>query len=355
VILEVDAMIRRGDRDVAVRLEARGDVTALIGPSGAGKSSALHAIAGLVRPERGRVVLGGRVLFDGTVDLPPHERGIGLVPQDALLFPHRSVLANLRYGAPRAGATAPTLDEVVAALDLGPLLERLPATLSGGERQRVALGRALCSGPRALLLDEALASLDGPRRARALDLVRGLRGRVATVLVTHALGEVLGCADRVVVLDAGVVVASGPPREVLAAPRDPRLSRLTGFDALIEVVVADHDEEDGTTRALLGPHPIVVPRVPLAAGARVTFGLRARDVLLATERPRGLSARNVVPGTVVDVLRDADGILVRLDVDEATATLVARIVPSAARDLGVEVGRRLMAILKTTALQPFHS
>jgi molybdate transport system ATP-binding protein len=190
-------------------------VTALVGPSGSGKTSVLSVVAGLRRPERGRVRLGGETLFDSaaTIDLPPERRRVGYVFQDHLLFPHRTVRHNLLYGWRRRDRAArpPDFGRVVAVLELGDLLDRMPHTLSGGERQRAALGRALLYGPRLLLLDEPLASVDEALRGRVLDYIEQVlhEWRVPTLYVTHNRAEVGRLAQEVVRLEGGRVV-DGP-------------------------------------------------------------------------------------------------------------------------------------------------
>ena len=212
-----EAVVRRGAFQLAADFETPADgITVVFGPSGAGKSMLLATIAGLHRLETGRVVFNGAVMEDAGAKtrVSSHERGIGLVFQDARLFPHLSVETNLRYGLKRAprDAAGPGFEEVVALLGLGPLLVRRPAGLSGGETQRVALGRALLARPRLLLMDEPLAALDAGRRAEVLPFLARLRdtARLPILYVTHALDEVDALADRMVLLEEGRVVASGP-------------------------------------------------------------------------------------------------------------------------------------------------
>lgn len=342
---------------LTLALEAPAGVTVLFGPSGSGKSTTLAAVAGLVRPDRGRVLCDERVLLDTSagIDLPRHERRLGLVAQEGLLFPHLTVAANLRYGASRALGRTDALDEreVVSVLELEPFLERRPSELSGGERQRVALGRALLSGPDALLLDEPLASLDRERRARIVPYLQKIKARFAApvLYVTHALDEALALGDRVCVLAGGRAVAQGTPAEVFASPRDPLVARLAGFENVVELAVVAHDAEDGVTRASLGAHEVTVPRASAGPGARVRYGLLATDVLVATRRPEGLSARNALPAKVAALDVGEGGVLVRLALDGGTGELVARLVPSAVRALGLEVGGSAFAVVKSTAFR----
>ncbi|MCW1383891.1 ATP-binding cassette domain-containing protein [Novosphingobium sp. KCTC 2891] len=207
--LEVAVTLRRGGREIAARFVTGAGITALYGPSGAGKTSVLDAVAGLLRPAAGRVVLGGTVLFDKAqgIDLPPERRGCGVVFQDLRLFPHRRVRDNLLYGwklAPPARRWM-QLDEACAFLGIGHLLERMPRTLSGGEAQRVAIGRALLSAPRVLLLDEPLSSLDAPRREGIMQVIERIRDELhlPVVLVSHDLAEIDRLADQVVPMGEG--------------------------------------------------------------------------------------------------------------------------------------------------------
>jgi len=198
---EIDIAKRLGDRDLAVAFTADAGLTALFGPSGVGKSSVLNMIAGILRPDHGRIVVGGEILFDSAarIDVPPERRGAGYIFQDGRLFPHRRVRANLSYGAKRAGdGGVLSLDDAVALLGIGHLLERWPATLSGGEAQRVAIGRALLSGPRFLLMDEPLAGLDRARRDDILPVIERIRDdlRLPILYVSHDAVEVSRLAAR---------------------------------------------------------------------------------------------------------------------------------------------------------------
>ena len=207
----LDFVLRQGTFTLEIheRIEAR--VVALFGPSGAGKTSVLESIAGLRTPERGVIRIGTRTLFDSSarVDLPPHERRVGYVPQDLALFPHMNVRRNMLYGA--EGGGEPQFDQVVGMLELGAMLERDVTALSGGERQRVALGRALMASPALLLLDEPLAALDRALRGRILPYLERIRDELAIPMlyVSHAEEEVRAMADWVVTLDAGRVQGSG--------------------------------------------------------------------------------------------------------------------------------------------------
>jgi molybdate transport system ATP-binding protein len=223
-VLRLDLAVRRGDFRLEVDLTIAARVCAVAGPSGSGKTSLLEAVAGLARPERGRIELDGCLLFDSAtrVDLPPERRQLGYVFQDGALFPHLSVAGNLRYGLRRRRGPGPAWEEVVEVLGLGALLERRVTSLSGGERQRVGLGRALLAAPRLLLLDEPLASLDAELKRRILPfLARCVETFGVPVLyVSHSARELLTLADEAVLLAGGSVVAAGPPA-ALFAPEGP--------------------------------------------------------------------------------------------------------------------------------------
>jgi molybdate transport system ATP-binding protein len=331
-------------------------VTALFGPSGCGKSTILAAIAGLLAPDRGRVVLDGAVLLDtaARIRLPPERRRCGVVFQDARLFPHLSVESNLRYGLRRAprDAAGPGFAEVVALLGLGPLLARRPAGLSGGERQRVALGRALLSRPRLLLMDEPLAALDQPRRAEVLPFLARLRdaARVPILYVTHALDEVDALADRLVLLREGRVLADGETEAVLARTDLPMLAGRRDAGVLLRCTVLGHDAARGLSRLGFAGGELLVPLRAEAPGAGLRVRLRARDVAVATEPPRGLSIHNILPATLqgIDPAGSPQEVFLRLGL--GPATILARVARDAVSRLGLAPGMAVWALVKSVAV-----
>ncbi|MBL6458312.1 molybdenum ABC transporter ATP-binding protein [Belnapia sp. T6] len=330
-------------------------VTALFGPSGCGKSTILAAIAGLLRPEAGRVALDGAVLLDTArgIALPPERRRCGVVFQDSRLFPHLSVASNLRYGLRRAprDATGPSVEEVVALLGLGALLGRRPLGLSGGERQRVALGRALLARPRLLLMDEPLASLDAARRAEVLPFLARLRDAAGLPIlyVTHALEEVDALADRLVLLEAGRVLAEGPVEALAARPDLPALARRRDAGALIGCTVLAQDAARGLTRlGFEGGALEVAQRLGLAVGARLRLRLRARDVAVALEAPRGVSMHNILPCRLESIAPAGEAeVLLRLLV--GPTPLLARITRDSQARLGLAPGMAVFALVKSVA------
>jgi molybdate transport system ATP-binding protein len=329
-------------------------VTALFGRSGCGKTTLVSALAGLL-PARGRIVLDDEVWLDSSVgvNVPAEKRRVGYVFQDARLFPHYSVRGNLLYGAPRGAARLRGFDDVVSLLGLAPLLDRRPASLSGGERQRVALGRALLSRPRLLLLDEPLASLDVSRREEVLPYLEQLRDAFAIpmVYVSHQFDEVLRLATHIAVLDRGRVVASGSLSAVSLAPVLREIVGPDGVSAVVEGRVERVDTAQGLASVAIGAHNrLYVNSTALAPGQHVRLQLLARELILAVEEPRGLSVRNQLRGRVVSVTKDHGAMLAEVDI--GGATLLARISAAAVHELGIAPGRELWVLVKAVSFSP---
>jgi molybdate transport system ATP-binding protein len=353
--LELDVSLARGAFRLDVAFTAPPGLTALFGPSGSGKTTVIGLLAGLVRPDRGRIVLDGETLLDTErrIDCPAHRRRIGVVFQEARLLPHLCVRQNLDYGRrfARRRPEAPGLgfDDVVGLLGIGHLLARRPAGLSGGESQRVAIGRALLSRPRLLLMDEPLAALDAARKAEILPLVEHLRdgAGIPIVYVSHAVPEVARLADTLVVLEAGRVAAAGPA-EALLRRGELGAEQAAHGGSLLDMAVAGHDGAAGLTHLTGAVGRLSVPRLDRAVGTPVRLLVPARDVLVATRQPVGLSARNVLPGTVRDLSVLGEG-AVLITLDCAGAALTARLTQASARDLGLRPGLPVFAVVKSVA------
>ncbi len=333
------------DADFKVPFDDALPVAALFGPTGCGKSTTLAAIAGIPDPERGRVALGEFVLFDWDRDyrLPPEDRRVGWVPQEALLFPHMTVERNLRFGEGRAArGGALDFDRVVAVLEMGPLLARAPGALSGGERQRVALGRALLSGPRLLLLDEPISALDEAARLRALAFLERVAGefRIPALFVSHQRTEVLRLARTVVRMEAGRAVETGPAAEVLGhGPVHGSVDNLLRLEPPVE--------KGAPGRALLSGREVSVAEGAVVDGPR--WGrLPSAALLLARHAPTELSARNALHGRVIAVA--VAGPVVRVSVD-AGQVLVADLTEGAVRELGIAPGAEVVCVFKAQALE----
>ncbi len=346
--------------DLEVELAAERPVTGVFGASGAGKTSLLEAVAGLRREATGRICLGDEVWLDSAAGrfVPPERRQIGYVPQDGLLFPHLDVRHNLLAGARRARRAGQnpgeTLRTVAELLELEPLLGRAVARLSGGERQRVALGRALCSGPRLLLLDEPLASLDLPLRRRLLPFLRRVRAEltVPMLLVSHDPIEVQALCDEILVLERGRAIARGEPRAVLRDPEVFPLAEREGYEnvlpgRLIEgagstsVVRLGDGAEGGEVPELIVPH--------VGTAGEVLVSLPANEIMIATERPQGLSARNVLAATVTAVRPLGHLGLVTAELGAGVPPVVVEVTETTPARLGLTVGGRVFLVVKATS------
>jgi len=332
-------------------IEAGRGITVLWGESGAGKTSLLLALLGAVRLAAGSIRLGDRTLFDADrgIDLPTRSRRIGIVFQDALLFPHRTVLGNVAFGirgANRPAAARALLDRTGAAW----LADRRVDELSGGQRQRVALARALAAAPDALLLDEPFSSVDATGRRALGGLLRELAdaSTMPFVLVTHDLGEALRLGDRMVVLEHGAVVQTGTPAEIVLDARAESAARARGTDNLFAATVVRDAPEDGYTVVDLGGVAVDVPTLSERAGARVALGLRAEDVLVCRERPGPTSARNALPGRVVRVERTDGTAVVHVETPVPVRALVTA---EAVRELGLGPGVGVHLLIKAASFR----
>lgn len=355
LVVEIDHT--QGAFRLQASFEAGGGITALFGRSGSGKTTLINAIAGLVRPGRGRIVLDGTVLVDtaGDIFLRPHQRRAGYVFQEGRLFPHLSVRQNLLFGQwfSRASGSASSFGEVVELLGLSHLLARRPGALSGGEKQRVAIGRALLARPRILLMDEPLAALDEARKAELMPYLERLRdvARVPIVYVSHSVAEIARLAATVVVLEDGRMVAAGAATEVLGRLEIEALDVDGGGGAVLDAVVDGHDDQFALTMLKTAVGPLLVPRLALASGAAVRIQLRARDVMLSLAAPVDMSALNVLPGKVSSIngLRgDLGAVHVQMLCGEAMIT--ARITRKSLATLGLAPGMACHAIIKGVSL-----
>lgn len=330
-------------------------VVALFGPSGCGKTTTINIIAGLLGVDRGRVMLEDTVLLDTErqVDVPAERRRIGYVFQDARLFPHLNVAGNLEYGERRAaGQRYVNRDLVADLLDLKPLMQRRTHQLSGGERQRVAIGRALLSQPRLLLLDEPLASLDRERREELLPYLESLRDRLAIpmVYVSHQFDEVLRLATHVVLMQSGSVLAQGSISEMSL---DRHLRSIIGPDAvgaIIDGVALGMDAESGMTRVRVGHGELKMPAARMSPGTRVRVQLLARDIIVATRMPQHLSVRNNLEGVVTAILSDDENSDL-ISIDIGGAQIIARVTKAATRDLSLAPGLPTWALVKSASLR----
>lgn len=333
-------------------------VTAVFGPSGSGKTTLLRTIAGFERPTAGRVTFGEQHWFDsaGRVDLPPHRRPVGFMFQGARLFDHLDVAGNLRYAARRRRRALEGFDQddVVAGLDLAPLLSRRVASLSGGERQRVALARTLLTAPRLLLLDEPLSALDYDRKAEILPYLENLPARfgIPALYVSHDIDEVMHLADRVLVLAQGTVQAHGGTAEVFERlDLEPVTGRFE-TSVLVEGNVASHDPRLHLTTVDLHGASLTLPMVErLPVGGAVRLRIRARDVAIATQPPQGLSIRNVLSGRLIDIAVSKDSGSVDVLVDVSGVHVRARLTLASVEELGLTEGMDVYALIKSISFE----
>jgi molybdate transport system ATP-binding protein len=339
-----------------VAIESPSGITIVFGPSGAGKSTLLDCIAGLLRPDDGRIEIDGEVLLDveRRVDVPPAKRKIAYVFQSLALFPHMTVEQNVGYGlADMPGPErASRVTAMLEAFRVEQLAKRKANEISGGEQQRVALARSLATSPRVLLLDEPLTALDeGLKKSIMEDLRRWNAAQNIPILyVTHSRAEVDALGESVIVLEHGKIISTGTPHEVLDAPRRSSLAQASGFENLFSGVVTEFREADGVMRVQLvhGGCEIETPLGHATAGTAVRLAIRAGDILLATERPYGLSARNVIAGRIIWLEQRGKMFVARVAADaDGAVVFTVHLTLGAKRALELEVNRPVWLALKT--------
>lgn len=357
--LSVACRVRRStDFQLDVTFEAEPGITIVFGPSGSGKSTLLRCVSGLIRPDSGTIRVGDRRLFDASarIDVPVARRNIGYVFQQLALFPHLSVADNLRYGL-RHLDTADArerIQRIATSFRIAHLLDRRPDAISGGERQRTALARSLVTDPVVLLLDEPLAALDHRTQSLIMDDLRrwnDARG-IPILYVTHAHREAFALGTRALVIEHGRIVSSGTPHEVLEAPSTELLAEIGGFENFFDADVRAVSRDAGTMACRVDGTTVdlEVPRLASAEpGHRVRLAVRAGDILVATTKPSGLSARNIVPGLIRGLRRV--GMSVTLQVD-AGPTFDVHVTPHACDALGLREGASVWLVIKTHSCHP---
>jgi molybdate transport system ATP-binding protein len=327
-------------------------ITILFGSSGAGKTTLLDCIAGLVRPDAGRIAIAKRILFDSAlgINVSPQLRGVGYVFQDLALFPHLSVEGNVEYGISsiEGRERQRRSSAILESFRIAHLRLRKPGQISGGERQRVALARALVIHPAILLLDEPLAALDAATKSKIVDDLRAWNQahRIPIVYVTHSREEVFALGERVIVMEKGRSVDQGTPHEVMTAPRQETVAQLAGFENIFDATVIAAHEERGTMACQLAGSTVELetPLVRADVGSLLRIGIRAGDILLASLQPRGLSARNVIPGRIVSLAQRDVIVVAKLNCGvemEVHLTLAAR------DSLQLQPGREVWLVVKT--------
>lgn len=359
--LELDILHRQGDFVLDADLVVEGSATGLFGPSGCGKSTLLRCIAGLQKPAVGRIELDGETLFDSDrrIFVPPHQRNMGLVFQDARLFPHWSVEQNLRAGEclkPRVANRPYGFDDIVEMLDIRHLIGRSTEQLSGGEKQRIAIGRTLLSNPRLLLMDEPVASLDVSLKMQILPFLAKVHRtlKIPTILVSHNLGEILQLTDHLLLMRDGSVVGNDTLDKLAQHPKT--LQELKGADLtnLLESQVQRHDAQRGVTLLSLPGNPEhhlemeLLENLPI--GRQINIGIAANQISLAPHRIEAISMRNQLPGRVRTITHTPDRSLCGLDT--AAGPLFVEITPGTEREMNLTEGASVWVLFKSRAIQP---
>ena len=354
-IHEVSIQIRkqRGkDFELDITVTLPSGITILFGASGAGKTTLLDCIAGLVRPEEGRIATQEKILFESAlgINISPQFRRVGYVFQDLALFPHLTVQGNVEYGLLRLASAERQRRSaaILKSFRIAHLRSRRPGQISGGERQRVALARALVIDPSVLLLDEPLAALDAVTKAKIVDDLRTWNQEhgVPIIYVTHSREEVFALGERVIVLENGRPVAQGTPHQVMSAPRIETVAQLAGFENIFDATVIAIHEDRGTMVCQLAESKVEIetPLVWADVGSALRVGIRAGDILLASLPPVGLSARNIIAGRVVSLARRDVIVVAKVNCGvevEVHLTLAAR------DSLQLQAGREVWLVVKT--------
>jgi molybdate transport system ATP-binding protein len=338
--------------ELDVSLNISPGITILFGPSGAGKSTLLDCLAGLATPDAGLIAIGPEVLFDSgsRINLAPQKRRVAYVFQTLALFPHMTVEENIKFGLS-------TLDdperrertsEILSAFRIEKIRHQKPEKISGGEKQRAALARSLVTRPQVLLLDEPLTGLDAELKHSVVDDLRAWNAAnsIPILYVTHSRDEVDALGERVIAMDRGRIVGEGVPQDVLDAPRRKRLAQAAGFENILNGVVVELRKPDGVMSVRLSGSAceIEVPLGYAAPGDAVQIAVRAGDILLATGRPTGLSARNIIEGRVVSMEQRGTMVVARVD---CGVLFTVHFTPGARRALDLALGRSVWLVLKT--------
>ena len=342
----------QGEFHLDSEFEVPSGITILFGASGAGKTTILECIAGLQKPEEGRISIATEKVFDSAADVnvPARRRHVGYLFQTLALFPHMSVVRNIEYGLAALDTAERNrrVAEIMDSFRISALASRRPGEISGGERQRVALARTLVTRPRTLLLDEPLTALDATTKAKIIADLRAWneRFRIPILYVTHDREEVFALGERMLVLENARIVAQGLPQDVLHRPELESVAQLAGFENVFDGRVVERHVEQGTMACRIANSRVEleVPLTRVGIEQPIRVGIRAGDIMVATVRPEGLSARNVIAG-VVTKLEQRD-VIVIADVD-CGAVFEVHLTPGAVRALQLAAGSRVWLVIKT--------
>jgi molybdate transport system ATP-binding protein len=330
--------------------------TILFGSSGAGKTTLLDCIAGLRTPGEGRIAVGSTELFNSAaqINLPPNRRVVGYLLQSLALFPHLSIKGNVEYGLAHLSSTERDARSrgILELFRIGGLAQSRPAELSGGERQRAALARTLVTQPRILLLDEPLTALDAATKSQILDDLRTWNHdhQIPILYVTHHREELFALGERVIALKDGRIIAQGSPHDVVYRPELESIAQLAGFENILDAVLVAAHPEQGTMTCRIGDSSLnlEVPLTRIEQFRPLRIGIRAGDILLASHKPEGLSARNVFPGTITSLQRRDVMVVVHI---ACGADLEVHLTPAAADSLQLRLGGSVWLVVKTYSCQ----
>lgn len=351
--LEIDVRLRRGDFSSELAVAINEPVSGIFGPSGSGKTTLLHCLSGLLRPDSGCIALNGEVLFDSAKRqfVPPHRRHIGMVFQDAQLFPHLSVENNLLFGYRRLNKSQRhfELGPVVDMLEIGELLHRRPNQLSGGQQQRVALGRALLYSPQLLLLDEPLAALDQRLKRQILPFLRRVRDEagIPMLYVSHALDEILYLSPILALVGSGKVLGYGHYLDVFAQTHDASTegSEIRNF---FKVTLLENHPEQAFSLARLGEEPLVIPPAPAKPGQLLNVSVQANQIALSRQFVEGITIQNQLPGQILRIIPRQHGALVEVGMGEK---VIAEVSGRTLDRLGLAVGERVYCLIKAQSFE----
>jgi len=355
-MIEFDFQRNQGDFNLDIKCGLESPVVGLFGASGAGKSTLLNMIAGLVKPQSGQLNIDGECLFDSErgIDVPLHQRCIGVVFQDSRLFPHLDIRDNLNYGFD----LLPTKDrrfsvkQIVDLLEIGHLLAQKPHQISGGEKQRVSLGRALLTSPRLLLLDEPLASLDVRLKHQILPFLRRIKDEIhiPMIYVSHAIDEILYLTSEIIIIEQGQLLAQGHFHNIIHQDNLQRIAQSLGLENVIGAVVTSHDKTYGSTTLTHGNQIIMVPLLAAETDAQVTISIPASSIALSLSRLENVTIQNQLLGLVTEIKQIGFRILVTVDIGESQ--IVAEVTAKALETLNIAVGNSVYCLIKAPAIRP---
>jgi molybdate transport system ATP-binding protein len=357
-MIDINLKHHQGDFELNVDCAIDAPLTGLFGPSGAGKSTLLSMIAGLTQPTDGRLTLDGEILFDRKrgIHVPLHRRRIGMVFQESRLFPHLHVMDNLRYGYRllKPAERRIGFDQIVALLELRPLLTQKPHQLSGGEKQRIALGRALLTSPRLLLMDEPLASLDTRLKQQILPFLRLVRNElnIPMIYVSHSIDEILYLTSHIAMMNHGQLLAIGPFSEVIHQTPVLSFAQSLGLENVLHGPIQAHLPDEGYTVITLNGQLMHIPLIKAEIGAVASVSIPASNVALSTQRLQGITIQNQLAGLVQKIQSFSHKTLITIQLNNTTVLITAEVTAKSVQDLRLSPGSQVYCLIKTQSIHP---